>query len=79
MSTPTPLFEGRACRCVPAPDRQYALVTPSGRTIGTLRWHATAGAWVFVPAPDTKWTSGTLMDVGRWLRLLQREHTGSQA
>jgi hypothetical protein len=63
-----PLYHGRACACVPAGPGRYALVTPTGRVIGELRWHARQQAWVFLPAAGTSWTSGTLADVGLWLQ-----------
>src|SRR5215510_11731894 len=72
-SAQQPRFVGRACACVAAGPGRYALVTPAGRVIGALRWHARQQTWVFLPEAGTSWTSGTLADVGLWLRRLQHE------
>jgi hypothetical protein len=57
------IYPGRAWACVSVDPGRYALVTPNGRTIAELHWHPRPQVWVFVPAPGTSWTSGTLADV----------------
>lgn len=67
-----PVFQGRACSCVPT-GTGYTLQTPTGRCIGTLACTAQGQTWVFRAMPNTVWTSGTLADIGVWLRRLQRQ------
>jgi hypothetical protein len=71
-TTPPPLYQGRSCACVPAGPERYHLVARDGRVIGEIQWHARQQLWTFVPAPGTRWTSGTLGDIGLWLRRLAR-------
>jgi hypothetical protein len=72
-ATPAVLYQGRTCACVEAGQGCYAVVTrASNRVVGELRWHARQQCWMFVPAPGTSFTSGTLADLGVWLRRLSR-------
>ena len=71
---PPPLFQGRACLCVPADLGRYQICTrTTRRVLGAIRWYARRQVWVFLPAPGTAWDRGSLAGVGLWRRRLQRK------
>jgi hypothetical protein len=71
------VYAGSNCTCQQLPARpgqsiaRYSIrATADSRIIGTIRWHPRQQRYVFVPAPDTCWSSRDLAEIGLWLRRL---------
>ena len=73
------VYAGSNCTCQQLPARpgqgiaRYSIrATADSRIIGNIRWHPRQQRYVFVPAPDTCWSSRDLAGVGRLAGLRTR-------
>jgi hypothetical protein len=73
---PDVVYVGHTCACVRAGSMvpaRFEVLTRDGRLVGQIRWHQRWRVYSFVPEPGTAWDSGTLSEIGVWIRRLNRQ------